>query len=188
MLSTSFDRHLGGRSIDNLIVDIIADDFQKKKGIDPRENKKSLIKLRKAAETAKKNLSPVGITKSQINIECLYEDYDYNGVLELDVLIKEIKKANLLTKLETVAKRALEDFRKLEAKEPISFYEIIGGSLRIPIFKETLATVFSLDKNLPNMGLSTTLNMDECVSTGAGWLSATLSPRFRIKEYGVRNQ
>eukprot|EP01037_Dinobryon_pediforme_P044351 gene44351-56058_t len=62
--STVCDRTLGGRDFDDVIIEFLAEEFQKKTGINVRNNKKAILKLQAAAEKAKKTLSPAGVTEA----------------------------------------------------------------------------------------------------------------------------
>merc|ERR1712070_438462 len=82
--ATACDRSLGGRNWDRLIAEKLNAEFMEKKKIDLREVPKSWIKLMEAAEKAKKTLSPHGVTKARVNLECLYKEHDFRTVLAAD--------------------------------------------------------------------------------------------------------
>ena len=81
VLSTVCDGHVSGRHFDDVIVEFLAENFQKKTGIDVRKNAKAVLKLQVAAEKAKKTLSPNGVMEASISVECLADDKDLNCTL-----------------------------------------------------------------------------------------------------------
>ena len=83
ILSCAFDRHLGSRNCDEVIADYLAKGFMAKYKSDPRTNARSYMKLMAAAEKTKKTLSPAGVDKAPVYIECLHNDYDYQSELRL---------------------------------------------------------------------------------------------------------
>jgi len=84
VLATHYDSNLGGRDFDMAIADWAAEGFtgKYKNATDPRKKPKALLKLLSAAEKAKKTMSPAGVKEARINIECLVEEYDFNGALK----------------------------------------------------------------------------------------------------------
>ena len=70
VLATVCDREFGGRDFDDIIVEFLAETFQKKTGINVRNNIKAILKLQAAAEKAKKTLSPAGVNEANISVEC----------------------------------------------------------------------------------------------------------------------
>ena len=83
MLACAYDRHLGSRCCDEVIADYIAKGFIAKYKMDPRSNPRSMAKLLAAAEKTKKTLSPAGVDKTPIYVECLHEDRDFQTELKL---------------------------------------------------------------------------------------------------------
>ncbi len=80
VLATAWDRNLGGRDFDEILVEHFAAEFQAKYKADVRHNPKSMHRLRLAAEKLKILLS--GNRVMPINVECLYEDRDFSSSLE----------------------------------------------------------------------------------------------------------
>jgi heat shock protein 4 len=66
VLSSVCSREVSGRAFDDLIIEFMAEVFQKKTGIDVRNNKKAVLKLQAAAEKAKKTLSPAGVNEASV--------------------------------------------------------------------------------------------------------------------------
>eukprot|EP00752_Nemacystus_decipiens_P011694 g10378.t1 len=178
----AFDSKLGGRDMDWAIAQHAADEFQAKTGNDPRTKPKALLKLLEAGEKAKKQLSPVGVTDAPINIECLWEDLDYNGRLSLEQFEKLIKP--VVDRMDAPILKALNDAGV--TKEQLGSVEIVGGATRVPLVKSHLAELLGRDKTAINFGLSCTLNADEAIARGCALQCAMLSKRFKVKEFAVR--
>lgn len=183
--SAQYDEELGGRDLDDLIANWIADKFEEKyKGKlsgSPRDNAKVMLKLGVAAEKAKKTLSPAGVKEARINLECIMDDLDFSITLKAE----EYKTLSepLLARLAAPVERALAE-AGVKASDLLSV-EIVGGSTRVGSVKTTLAGVLGLDVNAVNNGLSTTMNADEAVARGCALQSAILSPRFKVLPYEV---
>ncbi|CAM9772641.1 unnamed protein product [Scytosiphon promiscuus] len=180
--SAAFDSKLGGRDMDWAIAQHAAEEFKKKTGNDPRTKPKALLKLLEAGEKVKKQLSPVGVTDAPINIECLWEDLDYNGRLSLqqfETLIKPV-----VERMDAPILKALKDAGV--TKEQLGSVEIVGGATRVPLVKSHLADLLGRDKSAINFGLSCTLNADESIARGCALQCAMLSKRFKVKEFAVR--
>ena len=179
ILSCAYDRHLGSRCCDEAIADFIAKGFIAKYKSDPRSSPRSMAKLMVAAEKVKKTLSPAGVNKTPIYIECLHDDRDYQSELTLHDFQDMCSEKKLPDRLQEVALRALKEAGLTVNDNFIC--EIIGGGMRVPQMKSALAQ--ALGRNLD--GLSTTLNMDETVARGCAMQCAILSPRIRVKAYEI---
>jgi len=139
------------------------------------------MKLLSACEKAKKNLSPQGVNSTNLNIECLIEEYDYHSKITLEEF--ETMVAPLLNRLEEPIVAALADAGI--TKENLSCIEIVGGGTRVASVKRKLADILGLDTDKPNLGLSTTLNADESVARGCALQCAILSPLFKVKDFAI---
>ncbi len=157
--STAGNTHLGGDDWDQRIIDWMADDFKAAHGVDLREDKMALQRLKEAAEKAKVELSTT--TSTNINLPFITATAD--GPLHLDMNLgrSEFEKmtADLLEKCVGPFKRALND-AKLDPKD-IEHVILVGGSTRMP-------AVVDLVKKLtggkePHKGV----NPDEVVAVGA---------------------
>lgn len=179
ILSCAYDRHLGSRCCDEAIADFIAKGFIAKYKSDPRSSPRSMAKLMVAAEKVKKTLSPAGVNKTPIYIECLHDDRDYQSELTLGDFQDMCSEKKLPERLQEVALRALKE-AGLTVNDTF-VCEIIGGGMRVPQMKAALAQ--ALGRNVD--GLSTTLNMDETVARGCAMQCAILSPRIRVKAYEI---
>ena len=182
VLATACDRNLGGRDVDWALMNHFADEFKAKYKQDPRENPKSLVKLLTSCEKAKSTLTPDGVAFSNLNVEFLVDEIDFNSKITLEKF-EELCEP-LLPRLDDVVRRALEMCR-LEPKQ-VQSVEIVGGGSRVRCFKRRVASAMGLDPSQPNFGLSTTLNADESEARGACLRSAMLSPHFRVQEFAVK--
>ncbi|OQS03940.1 heat shock protein belonging to the HSP70 family [Thraustotheca clavata] len=179
--SVAYDRFLGGRNFDQVIAKDVAEKFQAKYKKNPLADAKSRIKLLGACEKAKKNLSPQGVNSTTLAVECLVDEIDYNAKLNLEEF--ETLIAPLLDRLEAPIVKALADAGI--TKDKLSCVEIVGGGVRVASVKRRLSDILGLDKEKPNMGLSTTLNADEAVARGCALQCAILSPLFKVKDFSI---
>lgn len=178
--SCFFDEYLGGRDIDELIAQWIADKFEEKyKGKlsgKPMNQPKVVIKLLAAAEKAKKTLSPQGVKEARIGLECLMDDFDFNITLTADEYENLV--APLLARLAKPIQLALEEAKVTSTD--LASVEIVGGSTRVGCVKRAISEVLGIPT------LSTTMNADEAVARGAALQSAILSPRFKVLPYEIQ--
>jgi len=156
--STNGDGHLGGDDFDQRLIDYLADEFQKKEGIDLRKDPMALQRLKEASESAKKALS----TSSQTEVNLPYITATADGPKFLLETITRSKFESLISDLvkrtEVPCEKAIQDsgFRKEEIDEVI----LVGGSTRIPMVQETVKKLFGKE---PHKGV----NPDEVVAVGA---------------------
>eukprot|EP01031_Cornospumella_fuschlensis_P026854 gene26854-32453_t len=178
------DRTVSGRAFDEAIIEFLAETFQKKTGINVRNNKKAILKLQAAAEKAKKTLSPHGVNEASVSVECLAEDIDLSVILTRDEF--ESRVAPIVQRLRAPVECALRQAGLV--REQISETEIVGGSSRVSIVKRVLGEVLGLDPNAMNNGLKTTMNADEAVARGGALQCALLSSRMKVKPFAVVDQ
>lgn len=181
VLATVCDRELGGRDFDDVIIEYMAESFQKKTKIDVRKNIKAVLKLQAAAEKAKKTLSPAGVNEANISVECLAEDTDLAVVLTRDEF--ESRVATLVARLRAPIEQALSEAKL--SKEQLSEVEMLGGTSRINIVKRTLGEILGLDASAMNYGLKTTMNADEAVARGGALQCAMVSSRMKVKPFNI---
>ena len=158
VLATSGDTHLGGDDFDQIIVDHIIKDFQKKEGIDLYKEKQALQRIIEAAEKAKIELSSLQSTK--ISLPFIYVDGQTPKNIDLDFdrsKFEELSK-DLLEKCKVPVEKALKD-AKLSTSD-IDQVILVGGSTRIPAVRNLLSTLI-------NKPLNETVNPDEVVAMGA---------------------
>ena len=164
--STNGDTHLGGDDFDHVIIDWLADEFQKEEGVDLRQDPMAMQRLKEAAEKAKIELSST--TSTEINLPYIMP---VNGVPKH--LVKTLTRA----KFEQLADRlinatlgpceqALKD-AGLTAKD-IDEVILVGGSTRIPAIQTIVEKFFG---KAPSKGV----NPDEVVAVGAAIQGGVLS-------------
>lgn len=181
VLTTICDRTFGGRDLDDIIIEFLAEAFEKKTKINVRNNKKAILKLQAAAEKAKKTLSPAGVNEVPISVECLAEDTDLNVVLTREEF--ESRAGPLVGKLRAPVEAALKEAGL--TREQLAEIEIVGGTTRVNIVKRTLGEILGLDASAINYGLKTTMNADEAVARGGALQSAMLSSRMKVKPFNI---
>lgn len=156
--STNGDTHLGGDDIDQRVMNWLADEFKKAKGIDLRKDPMALQRLKEAAEKAKCELSTT--MKTDINLPFITADS--SGPKHLNITLTRAKLEQLMDDLieRTVGpcERALKD-AGITASQ-IDEVILVGGSTRIPKVQETVKKLFSKE---PHKGV----NPDEVVAVGA---------------------
>ncbi len=156
--STNGDTHLGGDDWDESIVRYVAEEFTKEQGIDLRQDRQALQRLREAAEKAKIELSSV--LETEINLP--YITADAAGPKHLQTKLTRAKfeqlTQNLLDRCRKPFDAALKD-ANLKASE-IDELVLVGGSTRMPM---VLELVRSLAGKEPHKGV----NPDEVVAIGA---------------------
>lgn len=178
VLSVASDACLGGRDLDDILVEKFASHFKTAYKIDVLSKPKPAARLRKECEKIKKILSTN--PQAPLNIECLMDDVDVKGHITRDELMEVAEP--LLGKIRAVCERAIAG-AKLANGEKLMAVEIVGGSTRVPAFKSAIANVFSPLCS----SLSTTLNADECIARGCALMCAMLSPAFKVRDYTVND-
>ncbi|GHT84832.1 chaperone protein DnaK [Bacteroidia bacterium] len=164
--STNGDTHLGGDDFDHVIIDWLADEFQRNEGLDLRKDPMALQRLKEAAEKAKIELSSSAST--EINLPYIMP---VNGMPKhLVTTLSRAKFEQLADKLiqATVApcEKALKD-AGLKASE-VDEVILVGGSTRIPAIQAIVEKIFG---KVPSKGV----NPDEVVAIGAGIQGAVLT-------------
>ncbi len=156
--STNGDTFLGGEDFDQKVIDWIADEFKKDQGIDLRNDKMALQRLKEAAEKAKCELS----TSLETDINLPFITADATGPKHLTLKLSRAKLedlcADLIAKLEGPCRTALKDagLSPSEVDEVI----LVGGMTRMPIVQKKVQEIFGKS---PNRGV----NPDEVVAIGA---------------------
>ncbi|MDR1452495.1 MAG: molecular chaperone DnaK [Candidatus Margulisbacteria bacterium] len=159
VLSTNGDTHLGGDNIDSLLMDWLVDNFKKDTGIDLKQDRMALQRLREAAEKAKMELSSA--TTTEINLPFISAGAD--GPKHLNISLSRAKFeqmiAEILTKLKKPCEIAVKDAGV--AMSDINEVILVGGSTRIPCVRQMVKDFFGKEPNA-------SINPDECVAVGAG--------------------
>ena len=156
--ATNGDTFLGGDDFDNRLISYFADEFKKDNGIDLREDKMALQRLRETAEKAKHELS----SSSETDVNLPFITADASGPKHLNLKITRAKFESLVDDL---VKRCLEPCRKAlkdsgcTAKD-INEVILVGGMTRMPKVQEMVKEFFGKD---PHKGV----NPDEVVAIGA---------------------
>ncbi|MDC0191879.1 molecular chaperone DnaK [Alphaproteobacteria bacterium] len=156
--STNGDTHLGGEDFDLEIINYLADEFKKDNGIDLRQDKLALQRLKEGAEKAKIELS--SSTETEVNLPFITADQ--SGPKHLTIKLSRAKLeaiiGELLTKSLKPCDMALKD-AGLKASD-IDDVILVGGMTRMPKVIELVKNFFGKE---PNKGV----NPDEVVATGA---------------------
>ncbi|MGL5648712.1 MAG: molecular chaperone DnaK [Clostridium sp.] len=166
VLSTNGDTKLGGDDFDNKVMDYIADTFKAENGIDLRNDKMALQRLKEAAEKAKIELS----SSTQTNINLPFITADATGPKHIDLNLTRAK-FNELT--HDLVQRSIEPMKKALSDASLSIKDIdkvilVGGSTRIPAVQEAV-------KNFTGQEPSKGVNPDECVAIGAAIQAGVLT-------------
>ena len=156
--STNGDTHLGGEDFDNKIVNHFLDVFKKEEGIDLRNDKAAMQRLKDEAEKAKKELSSTNQT--EINLPFITADEEGPKHFEYTLTRSKLEELvkDLIDRLADPVEKALKD-AKLTAKD-IDSVVLVGGMTRMPAVIEKVKQIFGKD---PMQGV----NPDEVVAIGA---------------------
>jgi len=164
--ATSGDTHLGGDDWDNVIVDWIAEEFKRENGIDLRQDRQALQRLKEAAEKAKIELSST--VQAEINLPFITADA--SGPRHLNLTLSRAKfeqlSEGLLKRIETPVQQAINDAEL--NKNDIQEVVLVGGATRMPMVQE-------LVERLLGKGPNKSVNPDEVVAVGAALQAGVLS-------------
>jgi molecular chaperone DnaK len=173
VLSTNGDTHLGGDDVDAILINYLAEEFQKTEGIDLRTDAMAHQRLKEAAEKAKCELS--GQLESTVNLPFITADA--SGPKHLQVTISRSKFeslcVSLFERLRQPCLKALKD-AKLQPSE-IAEILLVGGSSRMPKVQEIAKSIFNKDPNK-------SINPDEVVALGAAIQGAVLAGDAGVKD------
>src|SRR5213596_439703 len=164
--STNGDTHLGGDDFDQRIITWLADEFRKEQGIDLRQDRMALQRLKEAAEKAKKELS----SSMQTEINLPFITADQSGPKHLTVTLTRAKLEqlvdDLVEKSRTPVVKALSDasIRPGDVNEVV----LVGGQTRMPAVQTLVRRIFDRD---PHRGV----NPDEVVAVGAAIQAGVLT-------------
>mgnify|MGYP002780483716 CR=1 FL=1 len=156
--ATNGDTFLGGEDFDSKVVEYLADEFKKAEGIDLRNDRLALQRLKEAAERAKIELSSAQTT--EINLPFITADA--TGPKHL---VKTISRADLERLVDDLIQRTLEPCRKALADAGVKAADIsevvlVGGMTRMPRVRQVVKDFFGKE---PHTGV----NPDEVVAMGA---------------------
>ncbi len=166
VLATNGNNRLGGDDFDNRVIDFLADSFKKENGIDLRNDKMAMQRLKEAAEKAKIELS--GVTTSNINLPFITADA--SGPKHLDVTLTRAKfdeiTADLVENTMVPTRQAMQDAGL--SPDKIDKILLVGGSSRIPAVQDAVKKYLGKE---PFKGI----NPDECVAVGAAIQAGVLT-------------
>lgn len=156
--ATHGDTHLGGEDFDLRLIEYLSDEFRKDQGIDIRNDKMALQRLKEAAEKAKMELS----TALETDINLPFITADASGPKHLNIKITRAKLesiiADLLDRLELPCTTALKESNL--TPDDIDEVILVGGMTRMPAVQDRVKNIFDKD---PHKGV----NPDEVVALGA---------------------
>jgi len=166
VLATNGDTKLGGDDFDEAVMNFMADSFAKENGVDLRNDKMAMQRLKEAAEKAKKELSSAQTT----NVNLPFITVNQDGPLHLNMDITRAKFDQLTADL---VNRTIEPMKKAMADAGVTNSDIakvilVGGSTRIPAVQEAVKNVTGKE---PFKGI----NPDECVAIGAAIQAGVLT-------------
>ncbi len=169
--STNGDTHLGGDDFDQRIMDWLCDEFRRDQGIDLRQDKMALQRLKEAAEKAKSELSTV----QQTEVNLPFITADASGPKHLNITLTRAKLEQLIVDLVEKSlgpcQQALDDAEKTPAQ--IDEVVLVGGQTRMPLVQEKVKQFFGKE---PHKGV----NPDEVVAIGAAIQAGVL--KGEVKE------
>ncbi|RMG87300.1 MAG: molecular chaperone DnaK [Chloroflexi bacterium] len=156
--STNGDTYLGGDNFDEVIIDWLAEEFKKENGIDLRQDRQALQRLKEAAEKAKIELSSV--LTADINLPFITADA--SGPKHLNTTLTRAKLESLTSHLVDRSMRPVEKALKDAGLQPsdISHVILVGGMTRMPAIQKAVAEFFGREA-------SKSVNPDEVVALGA---------------------
>jgi molecular chaperone DnaK len=164
--STNGDTFLGGEDFDQRIIDYVADEFLKEQGIDLRNDKMALQRLKEGAEKAKIELS----SSMETDINLPFITADQNGPKHLNIKLSRSKLESicedLIASLVAPCKMAIKD-AGVTAGE-INEVLLVGGMTRMPIVQQKVQEIFG---KAPSKGV----NPDEVVAIGAAIQAGVLA-------------
>ncbi|PIP20153.1 MAG: molecular chaperone DnaK [Candidatus Omnitrophica bacterium CG23_combo_of_CG06-09_8_20_14_all_40_11] len=179
VMATSGDTQLGGTDMDNVLIEYIANQFKRETGIDLRNDKMAMQRLREAAEKAKVELSSTLTT----DINLPFITADATGPKHLTMSINRAKLEELVNPIiercRGPLERALKDARDAFAKESASFGDrdvdkiiMVGGPTRMPIVQKFVEDYFGkkIERGVDPM---------ECVALGAAIQAAIIKGEVR---------
>ncbi len=166
VLATAGNNRLGGDDFDQVLIDYLAEEFKKTEGVDLRNDKMALQRLKEAAEKAKKELSSTMTTN--VNLPFITATAEGPKHLTIDITRAKFDEltAHLVEKTMEPTRRALQDAGL--STSDIDDVLLVGGSTRIPAVQEAVKKFIGKE---PHKGI----NPDECVAAGAAIQAGVLT-------------
>ena len=164
--ATSGDTFLGGDDFDQRIIDYVAEEFKRDRGIDLRQDRQALQRLKEACEKAKTELSTV--LETEINLPFITADASGPKHLQMKLTRAKLEQLvdDLIQRSLAPCKQALADARLKPAD--IDQVILVGGQTRMPAIQQMVAESFERE---PHKGV----NPDEVVGVGAGIQAGVLA-------------
>src|SRR6266566_1747876 len=166
VVSTNGDTHLGGDDFDQRVIDWICDEFKREQGIDLRQDRMALQRLKEAAEKAKKELS--SSMQTEINLPFITADASGPKHLTMTLTRSKLEQLveNLIEKSREPVMKALSD----ASARPGDINEVVlvGGQTRMPAVQTMVRRIFDRE---PHRGV----NPDEVVAVGAAIQAGVLT-------------
>ena len=166
VLATAGNNRLGGDDFDQILIDYLAEEFKKAEGVDLRNDKMALQRLKEAAEKAKKELSSTMSTN--VNLPFITATAEGPKHLTMDITRAKFDEltANLVEKTMEPTRRALQDAGL--STSDIDDVLLVGGSTRIPAVQEAVKKFIGKEAHKG-------INPDECVAVGAAIQAGVLT-------------
>ena len=166
VLATAGNNRLGGDDFDQVLIDYLAEEFKKTEGVDLRNDKMALQRLKEAAEKAKKELSSTMTTN--VNLPFITATAEGPKHLTIDITRAKFDEltAHLVEKTMEPTRTALQDAGL--STSDIDDVLLVGGSTRIPAVQEAVKKFIGKE---PHKGI----NPDECVAAGAAIQAGVLT-------------
>ena len=166
VLATAGNNRLGGDDFDQILIDYLAEEFKKAEGVDLRNDKMALQRLKEAAEKAKKELSSTMSTN--VNLPFITATAEGPKHLTMDITRAKFDEltASLVEKTMEPTRRALQDAGL--STSDIDDVLLVGGSTRIPAVQEAVKKFIGKEAHKG-------INPDECVAVGAAIQAGVLT-------------
>ena len=178
VIGSSHDANVGGYFFDYRLAEYLNSKFMEKHKIDLRLYPKSWIKLMEAASKAKITLSPKGVDKARINLECLYKEKDFRYEVTIDELAEVTK--DLIPRVQATIEKCFQEANVTKAD--LKSCEATGGSIRMRFVKDSIAKIMGDEL------MSYTLNQDECTARGCAIIAAMMSPKVKVQAYKIEDR
>ncbi|MBL7141614.1 molecular chaperone DnaK [Patescibacteria group bacterium] len=171
--STSGDTHLGGKDMDEALVDYIIDEFKSKEGIDLKSDKMAMQRIKEAVEKAKIELSSV--LETEINLP--FVTADAQGPKHMLMKVTRAKLEELVNPIVEKCQSSIDQAMNDSRLKPQDIEKIIlvGGPTRMPIVQKFIENIFGqkIERGVDPM---------ECVAMGAGIQAAILAGDSEVKD------
>lgn len=171
--STSGDTQLGGTDMDETIIDYIISEFRKKEGVDLKNDKMAMQRVKEAGEKAKIELSSVLETEINLPFITATSEGPKHMIMKITRAKLEELVEPIIKKCQGPVERALED-AKLQPRE-IEKVILVGGPTRMPMVQKFIENIFGqkIERGVDPM---------ECVAMGAAIQGAILAGEEEVKE------